>query len=86
MIISDCADGDVVRIGPTEYRLMIKQKGGFLCRYRSTSHEEWSDDHRWLNDFDGVELVTEQPRRNPKARKAKGRDLQDPIAWKGTTK
>lgn len=69
-------------IGDTEYRLMIRHRGGWFCRINRTG------DHVWFEDDDTIdEIVVIQPKRNPKARKEKGaRDYQDPLQWRGTVK
>ena len=85
MTLADADDGDVVSIDGDRFRLMIKQRGGYLCRRHESGN--WGE-HVWIDDTATIdEIVTVQPKRNKKARKPrKGADEQDPLQWKGTIK
>lgn len=74
MTVADAGLGDVVLIGDTEYRLMIRLRGGWLARPHRDGEHQWLDDAAEID-----EIVYTQPKRNKKARKAKGRADWDPI-------
>ena len=73
--LSDAGAGDTVLVDGVPHRLMIKMRGGWLVRPNRV------DEHVWMNDTDPIdEIVHVQQKRNPKAKKAKGRDdINDPI-------
>jgi hypothetical protein len=86
LTLSDAGRGDVVEIEGREYRLMIECRDGWLCRPDRTG------EHEFISNLAPISRITfEMPRRNPKARKAKGRgDINDPmqnsLAWRGTVR
>jgi hypothetical protein len=84
--LSDAHEGDVVRIDGVEYRMTMRFNGAWGCRHREEDGT-WSIDHTiFTNSQEIEEIVEHQPRRNPKARKERKGDLQDPLLWKGTVK
>ena len=78
--IGDCGHGDVAVIDGVEWRLMIQQRGGWLCRVNRDG------DHTFLDDDTPIEGVSYiQPKRNHKARKEKAH-ADEAMGWRGTTK
>lgn len=72
--LSDAGRGDVIEMGGREYRLMIQVRGGWLCRIDRDGEHEFIPDHRPIDKITFVQM-----KRNPKARKAKGIDRDDPL-------
>lgn len=79
MKIGDAKDGDIVKIGDFEYRLMIKFRGAWGCRYRDLGAKEWSLGHEILEDDHVIdEILVAQPVRKKGADNRSDRD-SDPL-------
>jgi hypothetical protein len=94
MRLSDAADGDVVRIGAVQYRLMIPRPQGCLWRYRDEPEDDWSDDHVWLMNSEPIDEIVTVNVTRAKLKQAANADPLDRISdraddslnWKGTVK
>lgn len=92
MTIGDASYGDVVRIGSIHYRLMIQQRGGFLCRYKDEPEDPWSADHVWLLGIEPIDEIVAVNKVRAKGDKSANVDPMDThrstdsLNWKGTVK